>query len=85
MEKKNKKKYDAAYISYVELFPRKLHPQYPPNASEEQKEYITWVTANKDIAAQRSRGVKGPKFRVNPKPVKKEEKWDYYILAIKRL
>lgn len=115
-------RWDFKYIN-VELFPRRLHPKYPPGASVELKKYIMWKTANEDIAKQRSRGYKGPKFRVNPKLVNRnkgkyrkvrrawnitfgqwvpdewfgsscewrekkvpyEPKWDYDILAIKRL
>lgn len=77
------RRWDFKYID-VELFPRKRHPKYPANASEEDKKYITWKTANEDIACQRSHGYKGPKFRVYPKLVKRT-KWDYDILAIKRL
>lgn len=34
----------------IELFPRKTKPIYPPNASTEDKKYITWKAANEDIA-----------------------------------
>ncbi len=122
---KNKNKddrWDFKYIN-VELFPRRLHPQYPAGASEEIKKYLTWKTAIADIAEQRRHGYKGPKFRVNPKLVNRNRgkyrkvsrawnltfgqwvpdewfgsscewrekrvpckpKWDYDILAIKRL
>lgn len=135
----DKKKYDAAYISYVEygesaavfvardivraidttgkwidilnldgyknrngrwefeyftfeLFPRKKHPQYPTDISEEDKKYITWRTAHEDIAEQRRQGYKGIRFKICPKLVKRNKgksnnktKWDYDILSIKRL
>lgn len=61
-------RWDFKYIN-VELFPRKIHPEYPADASEEDKKYITWKTANEDIAEQRSHGYRGSKFRVNPKLV----------------
>ena len=45
-----------------EIFPRRIQPVYTDN--EEENRYITWLTATKDIAEQRSNGVKGPKFLV---------------------
>lgn len=96
-DKNKDDRWDFKYID-VELFPRRLHPKYPAGAGEEDKKYITWKTANEDIAEQRSYGYNGSKFRVNPKLVdrnkgkyRKEKKvsyqpkWDYDILAIKRL
>ncbi len=90
-------RWDFKYID-VELFPRRLHPKYPASASEEDKKYITWKTANEDIAEQRSHGYNGSKFRINPKLVDRNKRkncrekkvsyqpqWDYDILAIKRL
>ena len=79
----------------IELFPRRKHPTYPEDVSDEDKKYITWKTAHEDIAEQRNRGYKGTKFRIIPKLVNRnrgkyrkipyEPKWDYNILAIKRL
>lgn len=121
-DKNEDERWDFKHIN-VELFPRRLHPKYPAKASEEDKKYITWMTANEDIAEQRSHGYKGSKFRINPKLVNRNEgkyrkvrkawnikygewvpderfgpfcewrkkkvpckpKWDYDILAIKRL
>ena len=48
----------------IELFPRKTNPVYPENASEEDKKYITWQAAHKDIDFQRSQGYKGPRFEL---------------------
>ena len=53
----------------VELFPRKTRPIYPPNASNEEKNYITWKTAHEDIQDLRSKGYKGTKFVVFTKLV----------------
>ncbi|MDE6663095.1 MAG: hypothetical protein K2K46_07090 [Lachnospiraceae bacterium] len=79
----------------MELFPRRKYPKYPDGISDEDKKYITWKTAHEDILEQRSRGYKGTKFRIIPKLVNRnqgkyrkipyEPKWDYNILAIKRL
>ena len=44
-------KWDFSSIT-VELFPRKMRPVYPEYASTEDKKYITWKTANEDIAKQ---------------------------------
>lgn len=115
-------RWDFEYIN-VELFPRKHHPKYPAGASEEDKKYITWKTANEDITEQRIHGFEGSKFKVHLKLVNRNKgrcrkvkaawnitfgqwvpdewfgsscewrekkvpykpKWDYAILAIKRL
>ena len=53
----------------VELFPRKTNPIYPPDASDEEKKYITWQTAHTDIESLRRKGYKGIKFEVFPKLV----------------
>lgn len=53
----------------VELFPRKTKPQYPQNATEEDKKYITWRTAQDDIKMLRLEGYLGSKFRICPKLV----------------
>lgn len=57
----------------IELFPRKTKPIYPPNASTEDKKYITWEAANEDISEQRSQGYRGKKFTVCPKLVNKNQ------------
>ena len=38
---------------------------YPKNASEENKKYITWQVAHKDIDTQKSQGFKGPKYELS--------------------
>lgn len=48
----------------VELFPRLTRPAYPKGASKAECDYITWQAAHGDIAAQRARGVRGPRYRV---------------------
>ncbi len=53
----------------VELFPRKTRPVYPPQASDEEKKYITWQTAHADIQDLRKHGYKGAKFEIFPKLV----------------
>ena len=68
----------------IELFPRKTKPIYPQIATPEDKKYITWQTANVDIAKQRSQGYRGKKFTICPKLVNKnqdktgiiEKKWN---------
>lgn len=51
----------------IELFPRKIRPKYPKNATTADKKYITWKTATEDIAKQRTQNYKGDKFIVRPK------------------
>lgn len=51
----------------VELFPRKTKPVYPKNASDDEKKYITWQTAHKDIDEQRKKGYKGAKYKICPR------------------
>ena len=46
----------------VEIFPRKIKPIYPKNATLEMKKYITWETAQRDIREQRSKGIKGVQY-----------------------
>lgn len=68
----------------IELFPRKIKPIYPQNASTEDKKYITWKTAHEDIDQQRSQGYIGKKFIIFLKLVNKnqdktgiiEKKWN---------
>lgn len=74
----------------VEIFPRKVHPVYPKEASLEEKKFITWKTAHNDIDEQRRNGVKGIKYEIIPKLVRKYEtplkpKWSYKILSVKKL
>lgn len=71
----HKNKFDQWDFSSItiELFPRKTEPIYPPNASTEDKKYITWKAANEDIAKQRSQGYRGKKFTVCPKLVNKNQ------------
>lgn len=71
--KNNYDKWDFSNIT-VELFPRKTRPVYPEYASTEDKKYITWKTANEDIAKQRSHGYKGQKFTICPKLVNKNQR-----------
>lgn len=53
----------------VELFPRLTQPVYTPGASKALCDYICWQAAHADIAAQRSRGVRGPRYRICPRLV----------------
>jgi hypothetical protein len=53
----------------VELFPRRLHPDYPEGISDGNKKYITWKTAHEDIEQQRRSGVRGEKYRIHIKLV----------------
>ncbi len=74
----------------VELFPRKKHPVYPENASDEQKKYITWKTAHEDISEQRKNGAKGPMYRIFPKLVNRnpsngKPKWEYDITRVEKI
>ena len=50
----------------VELFPRRTNPIYPKDASDDEKKYITWKTAHKDIDDQRKTGFQGQKYRICP-------------------
>lgn len=63
-------KWDFSSIT-IELFPRKIKPIYPAHAGTEDKKYITWETANRDIAKQRLQGYRGKKFTICPKLVNK--------------
>lgn len=47
----------------VELFPRKMTPQYDKFDSDHNK-YLTWVTAHEDIGRQRQAGFHGEKYLV---------------------
>ena len=47
----------------VELFPRKMQPEYDKNDSAHNR-YLTWVTAHEDIAKQRQAGFHGEKYLV---------------------
>lgn len=74
----------------VELFPRKTKPVYPKLASDEEKKYITWKTANEDITAQREKGVRGPMFlvlcdlkKIKGKNENEKSKLIYMIRAVK--
>lgn len=67
-QKNKDSKWDFSEIT-VEIFPRKIKPFYPEGASDEEKKYITWETANRDIGEQRKLGHRGPKYKVYPKLV----------------
>ena len=70
----------------IELFPRKTNPVYPKNASEYDKKYITWQTAQKDINTQRYQGFRGPKYELTVKSELSERKAvKYAVKAIKRI
>ena len=47
------------------LYPRKINPVYPPNATIKMRRAITWNAAHEDIAQQIREGVKGTKFELN--------------------
>ena len=69
-------RWDFNYI-IVELFPRKTTPIYPEWASEEDRKYITWQTAHKDIDKLRSSGYHGPRYKIIPQLVDRN-KGRYY-------
>ena len=69
----------------VEIFPRKIRPQYPEHISDEDKKYITWKTAHKDIEAQRRSGVRGDIFIICPRLVKNGKKWEYEIVDVEKI
>jgi len=73
-DKKGRKddRWDFNYF-IVELFPRKTKPVYPENASDDEKKYITWQTAHKDIEAQRKRGYHGAKYKICPRLVNRNK------------
>lgn len=48
----------------VELFDRKIWPVYSKDSDDATKKYITWHTSHKDIAEQRSKGIRGSKYIV---------------------
>ena len=51
----------------VELFPKKIYPEYSDYMSDEEKQYVTWCTATDDIFRQREKGFKGKKYIVYPR------------------
>lgn len=65
-------KWDFSSIE-IELFPRKIKPNYSECSSDEDKKYITWETANKDITQQRSNGYRGKKYIICLKLVNKNK------------
>ncbi len=79
-EKNKAGRWDFKKIA-VEIFPRKIQPDYkiyPENASEEMKlrididnKYLTWKTAHEDVANQRRAGFSGEKFEVQTKLINK--------------
>ena len=50
----------------VELFPKKLFPDYSLAMSDDDKRYETWKTAKIDVSEQRRSGFKGRKYMVYP-------------------
>ena len=65
-KKRNDGQWDFSQI-VVELFPRRLHPEYPEGINDGDKKYITWKTAHEDIGQQRRSGVRGEKYRIRIK------------------
>lgn len=49
----------------VELFDRKIKPQYPKNAHQELIRAITWETSHRDIDEQKLKGIVGPQFEIS--------------------
>lgn len=74
MKKKNNfdDKWDFEWID-IELFPRKIKPNYTNNMSDNFIKYITWQTAMKDIEKQRKNGFIGNRYRIFPKLYNKNE------------
>lgn len=57
--------HDFEYFE-VELFPKRILPEYKEHMTEDEKHYLTWQTAKFDIMTQRNKGYKGKKYRVYP-------------------
>ena len=57
----------------IELFPRKSNPQYSKHMSDEEKKYITWQAAHKDINELKSRKYHGPRYDLKVKSGSKYE------------
>lgn len=55
----------------VELFERKIQPNYPKSASINIKKAITWRTAHDDILKQRSNGIRGTMYLITCKLINK--------------
>lgn len=72
---KKERKDDRWDFNYfiVELFPRKIKPVYPKNASADDKKYITWQTAHKDIDEQRKQGYHGKIYKICPRLVNRNK------------
>ena len=73
-DKKGRKddRWDFNYF-IVKLFPRKTKPVYPENASDDEKKYITWQTAHKDIEAERKQRYRGVKYKICPRLVNRNK------------
>lgn len=74
----------------VEIFDRKIKPEYPKYRNKEDIKYITWKTAHEDISEQRARGIKGAKYLVLSELVHKkrsriQDDWKYNILGVKKV
>ena len=77
-------------VIVVELFQRKKKPVYPKDATEDDRKYITWKTANEDISKQRKHQIREPKYRIIPRLVNRSQekakpKWEYEILKVEKL
>ncbi|MBQ9359009.1 MAG: hypothetical protein IJT95_05650 [Abditibacteriota bacterium] len=90
----------------VEIFNRKKHPKYPEypeyegqpwESYQETVNYICWKTATEDIAEQRDKGVRGPRYRVDLQLYDKNKgkkhddpydipdpKWDHKVVSVKK-
>ena len=55
----NEQEVTAFTFAIIELFPRKIRPHYPKDASTRMKRAITWNAAHADIRNQRKEGIRG--------------------------
>lgn len=49
-----------------ELFPRITKPDYSCCNTDDERRYVTWMTAHNDISFHKKQGYKGRKYRVVP-------------------
>lgn len=63
--KNDNDKWEFDFID-CELLPRITKPDYTNCITDDDKKYVTWLTAKNDISIHRKRGYKGKKYKVVP-------------------
>jgi len=83
-DRKGRGNVDFDYVD-VEVFDKKIIPEYSDNMSEDEKHQLTYDTAEKDIDRQRRKGAKGPEYRYKTKLVEKNGKQEYEVKSVTRI